>query len=123
MTAPANTVVWTEIPVTDLDRARAFYSAVLGRALTVEEDGPNPMVALSGDMNDPGTAGHLYPGRPAPEGTGSTIHLAAPGPLEEVMDRIRDAGGRVTSDPIPIPVGRFFYALDPDGNSLGFFGA
>ncbi|MCK0166846.1 VOC family protein [Jannaschia sp. S6380] len=117
----ANTVVWTEIPATDLNAARAFYSAVLGRELKMDESGPNPMVPLGDGMNDAGAAGHIYPGKPAPEGTGNTIHLTAPGTLEEVMDRVRDAGGRVTSDPIPIPAGRFFYALDLDGNSIGLF--
>ena len=121
MTEATNTVVWTEIPVTDMERGRAFYAAVLERDLMIDESGPNPMVPLSGDMDDPATAGHLYPGKPAPAGTGNTIHLAAPGKLEAIMDRVRDAGGQVVSDPIPIPAGRFFYAHDPDGNSIGFF--
>jgi predicted enzyme related to lactoylglutathione lyase len=32
------------------------------------------------------------------------------------------AGGKVVSDPIAIPAGRFAYCLDPDGNSFGLFG-
>lgn len=35
--------------------------------------------------------------------------------------RVTDAGGKVVSDTIDIPPGQFFYATDPDGNSLGFF--
>lgn len=115
-----NTCVWFEIPVTDLDRARAFYSAVLKRDLARHDEGPNPMVAFT-DMSDAGVSGHLYPGKPAAPGTGPTIHLATPDGLDATAARVRDAGGAVLSDPIKIPFGSFFYATDPDGNSIGFF--
>ena len=115
-----NTCVWFEIPVSDLDRARAFYGAVLGRELVRNDDGPNPIVALT-DMSDPGVSGHLYPGTPAAAGSGPPIHRAAPDGLEATAARVRDAGGKVVSDPITIPSGSFFYATDPDGNSIGFF--
>ncbi|MCR9085677.1 MAG: VOC family protein [Rhodobacteraceae bacterium] len=115
-----NTCVWFEIPVTDLDRARAFYSAVLRRELSRMDDGPNPMVAFT-EMSDAGVSGHLYPGTPAAAGAGSTIHFAAPDGLDAVAARVREAGGEVVSEPIEIPSGAFFYATDPDGNSIGFF--
>ena len=117
---PVDAVVWSEIPVTDLDRAKTFYAEVLQAALTDQDNGPNPM-AVFPHAGDTGVAGHLYPGKPAPEGCGSTVHLAAPGALEGTMERVRAAGGRVVSEAIPLPAGRFFYALDPDGNSIGFF--
>ena len=116
----ANAVAWTEIPVTDMDRARAFYADVLQAELTIEEGGPNPMAMLpyAGGV---GVSGHLYPGKPAPEGSGSTVHLAVPEAIERTMERVRTAGGQVVSEAITISAGRFFYALDPDGNSIGFF--
>ena len=120
MSASPNAVVWAEIPVGDLARARAFYAAVLRQTLTEQDGGPNPMVTFATDPAG-GVAGHLYPGRPAPEGHGNTVHLAAPGALEDTMARVREAGGKVVGEPITIPAGRFFYALDPDGNSVGFF--
>ena len=33
----ANSIVWVDIPVTDLDRAMRFYSAVLGGAVQKQE--------------------------------------------------------------------------------------
>ena len=57
-----------------------------------------------------GVGGHLYPGKPAANGEGPTIHLVAEGRLEDTMDRVKDAGGQVVSPPITIPPGRFFYA-------------
>ncbi len=115
-----NTCVWFEIPVADLGRARAFYGAVLGRELHEQEGGPNSIVAFT-EMSDRGVSGHLYPGKPAAIGTGPTIHLAAPDGLAAAAERVRRAGGEVVSDPIEIPSGSFFYATDPDGNSIGFF--
>ena len=119
---PTNTCVWFEIPVSDIEKARAFYGAILDRELTVLEDGPNPMVPLTA-MDDDGVSGHLYPGSPAAVGAGPTIHLAAKDGLDRAAERVREAGGRVLSEPIEIPFGAFFYAADPDGNSIGFFAA
>jgi len=116
---PANFTVWSEIPVTDLDRAMAFYAEVFSIALTKSTDGPNPMAMFPNASG--GVSGHLYPGRPAPEGTGPTVHFAVPDGLEAAMERVRKAGGTVLSDPISIPSGRFAYCLDPDGNSIGLF--
>ncbi|GAB4360024.1 MAG: VOC family protein [Oricola sp.] len=117
---PKNTAVWFEIPVTDLDAARRFYEEVLSISMTRTDDGPNPMVMFSG-IGDAGVSGHLYPGKPAEAGTGNTVHLAVEGSLEDAMARVRVAGGEVVSPVIDIPAGRFFYATDPDGNSVGLF--
>jgi predicted enzyme related to lactoylglutathione lyase len=118
---PANTVVWSEIPVRDLDRGIAFYGALLQSELRRDDSGPNPMA----DLADPegGVAGHLYPGKPAAPGTGPTIHLNVPDTLEAAAERCWKAGGTVKSDPIAIPAGRFQYVEDPDGNSIGLFQA
>ncbi|SDZ31860.1 hypothetical protein SAMN05444004_11077 [Jannaschia faecimaris] len=121
MSLPQNAVVWTELPVTDLDRSRAFYGAVLKDELTIEEGAPNPIWNLP--CADPKTAvaGHIYEGKPAPKETGPTVHLAVSGGLDDAMERVRANGGDVVSGVITIPAGRFFFGHDPDGNSIGFF--
>jgi predicted enzyme related to lactoylglutathione lyase len=121
MNVPTNAAVWFEIPVTDQDRAKAFYSAVTGLALADEEGGPNPMARFAAASED-AVAGHLYPGKPATPGTGPTIHLAVDN-VEAAMDRVTKAGGTVVSPVISIPAGRFAYCLDLDGNSIGLFSA
>jgi len=118
---PANVAVWFEIPVSDMDRAKAFYEAVLQTTLKDENAGPNPMAVFPGGDGG-GVAGHLYPGKPSASGSGNTIHLAAPDPLEAAIDRVREKGGKVLSDVVVIPAGRFAYCQDPDGNSIGLFG-
>lgn len=113
-------VVWSEIPVSDMDRAVAFYNEVFGYEMEIDTSGPNPMAVLGSSMDTAG--GHLYPGKPAADG-GNTIHLGLPDSLEAGMERARNAGGEVVSPPIQIPAGRFAYAKDPDGNSIGLFEA
>lgn len=120
---PKDFTVWMEIPVTDLANAIAFYETVTGGRLERQQMGPNETAVFQ--VTDPatGVAGHLYVGKPAADGQGPTVHLAAEGKLEDTLDRVRKAGGTVISDPIPLPVGRFAYCQDPDGNSIGVFEA
>ncbi|WP_432449306.1 VOC family protein [Aliiroseovarius marinus] len=117
MTPPV--VCWAEIPVTDMDKAITFYNAVFKWTMEVDNTGPNPMATLGGAMDT--TSGHLYPGKPSTDGNGPTVHIVVPDKLEDAAKRCSDAGGTVLCDPIDIPPGRFVYAIDPDGNSIGLF--
>lgn len=118
---PPNALVWAEIPVRDLTKATAYYAAVTGVALQRVDMGPNETAIFQPKDPKGGVAGHLYEGTPAVDGGGPTVHLAAMGTLEEALDRVWKAGGKVVSEPIGIPAGRFAYTIDPDGNSVGLF--
>jgi len=111
-------VSWTEIPVTDMEKSVEFYNVVFGYEMTIDRSGPNPMAVFGGQMAAAG--GHLYPGKPAADG-GSTVHLALADTLEDGIARVTKAGGQVVSPVIEIPAGRFAYAKDLDGNSIGLF--
>ncbi|MGJ8544039.1 MAG: VOC family protein [Sulfitobacter sp.] len=116
---PANVVVWAEIPVTDMERARSFYEAVLQTTLVVQEGGPHPILNFPGGEGG-GASGHIYPGTPAKSG-GPTVHFAVPDSVEAAAERVKSAGGSTDGQVITIPVGRFAYATDPDDNSIGLF--
>lgn len=119
---PDNAMVWFEIPVTDMKRAKAFYDTVLKTDLQEDKTGPNPIAIFPIKDMKAGVSGHIYPGESA-AGKGNTIHLLAPDSLEESLERVGEAGGKVLSPIITIPAGRFAYCLDPDGNSISFFGS
>lgn len=116
---PKNAAVWFEIPVTDMARAKRFYETVTDMTLQDDNSGPNPM-AIFQTEDSGGVSGHLYPGKPA-RGQGNTVHLAVPKPLEAALERVGPSGGKVISEIISIPPGRFAYCTDPDGNSIGLF--
>ncbi|SOH92994.1 hypothetical protein SAMN06273572_101848 [Monaibacterium marinum] len=118
-TPPVNAAIWFEIPVLDLDAGMAFYGAVLSCQMeATSEMGPQP-ISFFPYQGGTGVSGHLYAGKPSTEG--STIHLFLPDSVEAASERCRAAGGKVISDPVTIPAGRFVYATDPDGNSIGLF--
>ena len=113
-------IVFTEIPVSDPERACRFYETLLQGPLTRDENGPNPIWMLPHAAGGH-APGHLYPGRPAKDGDGMTAHFAVTGTLADAMERVRQGGGEVLSDAVDIPIGSFFYAKDTEGNSLGLF--
>ena len=60
---PDNSMVWFEIPVTDMKRAKAFYDAVFLTELQEDNTGPNPMAMFPIKDMKTGNSGHLYPGK------------------------------------------------------------
>lgn len=112
------TAVWTEIPVTDLSAAIAFYEEVFGWSIKRDVMG-DMEVGIFGSGE--GVHGNLMVGTPAKQGTGPIIHLAVPGALDEAVARCKAAGGTILSPAIEIPPGRFHFAADPDGNGIGLF--
>ncbi len=117
-----NRIVWAELPAADMERAKAFYAALFGAPLIMSTAGPDTIAVFPYEQTG-GRSGHVYEGKPAPEGTGPTVHLAVECKLDEAMTRIRDSGGKTVSEIITIPAGSFFYALDTEGNSIGIFEA
>jgi len=116
---PAHFACWFEIPVTDLEASKAFYADVFQMELTTDNSGPNPMVVFpTADVSE-GVSGHLYPGTPSENGP--TIHLVVPDTLDAARARVAKAGGRTEGPDIDIPFGKFCYARDLDGNSIGLF--
>lgn len=112
-------VCWAEIPVTDLEKGRKFYSSVLDVQLeTVEFGGGNIVFFPMTEQEE--VSGHIYQGKPAPAGTGPTVHLRID-KLEDATKRAINSGAEKIGDPVTIPSGRFQYIQDPDGNSVGLF--
>lgn len=120
VSAPRNPGVWIEIPASDYERAIAFYETVFQTRLVRVTGGPNPFARFE-EADGYGTGAHIYPGKPAGEGQGTTVHLAVPDRLEDAARRCTDAGGHMLPGVIDIPHGRFSYAIDTEGNSIGLF--
>lgn len=109
-------VVWTAIPVSNVETAAKFYDTVFGLSTTVDRSGPKPMANLNDAMAGVGVT--IYEGKAAP---GALIHMAVSDGLEASIERLEAAGGKVQSEERTLPVGRFVTASDPDGNMIGLF--
>ena len=114
---PPSSAAWFEIAVKNLDKATKFYGTVLGAELRREKMGPTDVAVFP---YDGGMSGNLYEGG-GPGGATPVVHLNAPSPLEDALDRVKTGGGKVVSDIHAIPAGRFAYCQDPDGTRFGLF--
>ena len=112
---------WFEIPVTDIDRAQAFYEAVLGQPLRREPMGPQTLAVLP--YTEPGVGGALIAGPhiPAPSGTGTLVYLNVNPSLDAALARALAAGGQVVTPRVDLPdgMGSFVHLLDVEGNRIG----
>ena len=117
---PVNAISWFEIPVTDLDRAAAFYESILETTLQRMEVG-TPVAVFPYDEGE--VSGALTLDGTAPSREGSLVYLDVESRLGEVLSRVPDAGGEVLLPVTEIGGDMGFYAtfLDTEGNRVGLF--
>jgi uncharacterized protein len=95
----ADILCWTDIPVTNLDRAIKFYSAVLGSEVKKLSDGPAEYGLLPhGEQNASGClcvrsdSGGVDN---TPSANGPLIYLLVEGRLDEAVEAARANGGKI----------------------------
>ena len=109
-------VAFTGTPVTDMNRARAFYEGILGLKPTMESAGG---MWVEYDVGA-GTLGHGCYGdawKPSPDGTCIAFEVDD---LDAEVSRMKAKGVPVPMDVMDTPVCRFAIVSDPDGNRLMF---
>lgn len=118
-----NAINWFEISTTDLDKAQAFYQAVLGRTLRRETMGPSSLAVFPYDPAEGGTGGALLcdPNAPKPGSGGTLVYLDASPSLDAALARVTPAGGQVAlpRQALPPGMGFFVHIIDLDGNRVG----
>jgi uncharacterized protein len=118
-----NAVVWFEIYVKDMPRAKAFYEAVLDQKLEKLGDPGSEvseMWAFSGEPDNPGATGALVKMEGVPSGMGGIIIYFSCQDCAVECARVPNSGGKIMKDKFSI--GQYgFIALvtDPDGNTVG----
>jgi len=115
----ANLVVWANIPVKDMARAKSFYSALLG--ITMEETpGYGGAVAVPAGGEDGDVAFNLLAGGDfAPSTDGVRIVFYANGDIDGMLARGEAAGGKVVQPPKQMgPIGTFAQLMDSEGNII-----
>ncbi len=125
--AENNPIVWFEIYVQDMERARTFYETVLQVKLeqlnapaTLEGSPGLEMWAFPMDMNKPGTGGALVRMEGMPSGGNSTLVYFACEDCAAEAARVEPAGGRIEREKMSIgEYGFIALAIDTEGNMIG----
>ena len=87
-------VSWFELPVTDLDRAAAFYATILGTSLGEIAEADDRRFAMF--PAEDGVTGAIVHGEGyVPSTEGALIFLNVGDALEPVLNRVEPAGGQV----------------------------
>jgi predicted enzyme related to lactoylglutathione lyase len=117
----ANQIVWFDTPVTDLDRAIRFYSAVLGVPVKKEQYPGMTFAVLPHEKDD--VAGCLTPGCAdegvKPSDQGSLLYFNCQGRLDAAIAAVEPNGGKVLQAKHQIgPYGSRAVVLDSEGNRI-----
>lgn len=116
----ANTIVWADIPVTDMDRARVFYGAVLEADITLMDGTDGTVALLPGGTGEVTGDLDLSEGR-RPTVDGCTIYLNSNGDAAGMMARALASGGEVLK-PVTFMgemIGSIGFFKDSEGNRIG----
>lgn len=119
-----NAISWFEIPATDLDRAQTFYETIFGVSL-FPMDMPNFQMRMF-PLQDPqnGVGGALVKAQDFynPSATdGVLIYLNANPDVQQVLDKVEAAGGKVVVPKTEISPDYGFMGvfIDTEGNRIG----
>ncbi|MFY9269949.1 MAG: VOC family protein [Candidatus Manganitrophaceae bacterium] len=117
-----NPVVWFEIYVQEMNRAKAFYESVLGVRLTHLES-PTPgveMWAFPMEEKGAGAAGALVKMEGCPSGGNSTLVYFACADCAVEAKKAASSGGRIFKDKFSIEkYGFIALVTDTEGNMIG----
>jgi predicted enzyme related to lactoylglutathione lyase len=111
---------WFEIPVSDFERARKFYSAIFDYEMPTSEMGPVTMGFLLSEQGM-GVGGAIVKGDGYTPGPGGTlVYLNGGSDLGPVLGRVEDAGGKVvtTKTQITPDLGHYAVFTDSEGNRV-----
>ncbi len=119
----SHAINWFEIPVTDLDRAMAFYAKVTGRQLQRMDFGvPGQEEAVFETADQTERTGSLVKSAHLqPSQLGSVLYLNVEDDLDDCLKRVTAAGGSVAQGKTALPpgLGSFALMVDTEGNKVG----
>ena len=114
-----NPVNWFEIPVNDMERAKAFYEKAFGTELELVELGPATMAWFPMEAGAAGSSGCLMQGETyVPSHDGTMVYLSVTS-IEETLGAIERAGGTVLNPKTSIgEYGFVAHFEDSEGNRV-----
>lgn len=116
-----NVAVWFELPVADMERAEAFYTAVFGHPLRRETCPDSGLLMAVFDPEGAEVKGALVKGANfTPGGEGTLVYMNGGDDLSVPLGRAEAAGGAVLMPKTSIaPHGFIALFRDSEGNRVG----
>ena len=115
----SNQIVWVDIPVSNLDRAIQFYSAVLGKEVTKEGGSGFAFGLFPHADGDVGGCLYVPESDNVPSKVGPLLYLNAEGRLKQAVEAVTANGGQVLKAIHEIgPHGFCAVVLDGEGNRI-----
>ena len=120
MSSETNALNWFEIPVTDIARAKKFYESIFEIKMEeMEMEGMKYAMFPFSPMKGKVAGGLAQSPMHTPGTTGSIIYLNANPDLQKVLDRIENAGGKITMPKTSIGQNGFMaFFTDSEGNTM-----
>ena len=120
MSSETNALNWFEIPVTDISRAKKFYESIFEIKMEeMEMSGMKYAMFPFAPMKGKVGGGLAQSPMHTPGVTGSIIYLNANPDLQKVVDRIENAGGKITMPKTSIGENGFMaFFTDSEGNTM-----
>lgn len=120
MSSETNAINWFEIPANDISRAKTFYESIFEIKMEEMEMPGMKYAMFPFDPTKAKVAGGIAQSQfHTPSSTGSIIYLNANPDLQIVLDRIENAGGKVTMPKTSIGQNGFMSLFnDIEGNIM-----
>ncbi|MCB0279827.1 MAG: VOC family protein [Calditrichaeota bacterium] len=118
----ANAINWFEIPAANFDRAKKFYSQVLGNQFQEMEVMGTKMAFLTEDTQN-SVGGAICSGEGyKPSADGALVYLNGGEDLAKPLSRVEAAGGKVVLPKTKISdeIGFMAMFMDSEGNKVAF---
>jgi len=116
-----NIVGWFEIPVTNMERAKAFYDQVFQIEIQVQDFGGTLMGWFPWDEGKPGASGSLIQHESyTPSSTDGVLIYFSSADVQHELDRVEAAGGKIQQGKTQISpeVGYMGVFVDSEGNRV-----
>ena len=120
MGSQKSAINWFEIPVADFERSVKFYSSIPDFDMPTRQMGDNQMGFFEHQQGE-GIGGAIVHGDGyVPSYDGALVYLNAGDDLQDVLDRVEDAGGSIVQPKMEIgeDIGYLALFTDPDGNRV-----
>ena len=114
-----NIGVWFDIPVTDIERAKKFYTAILGVTFLDMEHTNNRIAMFPFEKNVVSGALVEHPDN-QPSTSGTIIYLNGGKDLNIPLSKVEKSGGEIIQEKTSIKeYGYIAYFKDTEGNKIG----